>query len=183
MDPYRPEQWHDFFLMMGGGAAALTGLVFVAMSLHLEAIVLDPLHRHRARSALTGLTAVFMRCGLVLMGGQSGRAVAVEIFLVCALITGAGIRSFWPFWWRSGPGPAVPAGSVFRTIGATCCYLLEMAGAVVLFAGFALGLYLIGLAMVSIFFFAISGSWLLLVGVSRAAPEGSVRAGPDVDPA
>src|SRR6184192_3357402 len=28
--------WHDYFLMVGGGAAALTGLVFVAMSLHLE---------------------------------------------------------------------------------------------------------------------------------------------------
>jgi hypothetical protein len=29
-DIYRPELWHDFFLMVGGGAAALTGLVFVS---------------------------------------------------------------------------------------------------------------------------------------------------------
>ncbi len=27
------DQWHDFFIMVVGGAAALTGLVFVAMSL------------------------------------------------------------------------------------------------------------------------------------------------------
>jgi hypothetical protein len=27
------DKWHDFFIMVGGGAAALTGLVFVAMSL------------------------------------------------------------------------------------------------------------------------------------------------------
>jgi hypothetical protein len=32
---YQPEQWHDFFVMVGGAAAALAGLVFVALSLNL----------------------------------------------------------------------------------------------------------------------------------------------------
>jgi hypothetical protein len=32
---YQPEQWHDLFVMVGGGAATLAGLVFVAMSLNL----------------------------------------------------------------------------------------------------------------------------------------------------
>jgi hypothetical protein len=27
-------QWHDYFMTVGSGAAALTGLVFVAMTLH-----------------------------------------------------------------------------------------------------------------------------------------------------
>src|SRR5436305_12740736 len=74
--------WHDYFLMVGGGAAALTGLVFVAMSLHLDQIALNVAHRHRARTVLTGLTAVFIRCALVLMAGQSARAVALELILV-----------------------------------------------------------------------------------------------------
>src|SRR5215472_16623795 len=95
MDPYRPEQWHDFFLMVRGGAAALTGLVVVAMSLHLEVIAGDPVLRHRARSILTGLAAVFMRCALALMGGQGGRAVASELFAVVALVTIAGVASYW----------------------------------------------------------------------------------------
>jgi hypothetical protein len=29
------ELWYDFFLMVGGGSAALAGLVFVAMSINL----------------------------------------------------------------------------------------------------------------------------------------------------
>src|SRR5207237_5141859 len=74
--------WHDYFLMVGGGAAALTGLVFVAMSLHLDQIALNVAHRHRARTVLTGLTAVFIRCALVLMAGQSAQAVALELILV-----------------------------------------------------------------------------------------------------
>src|SRR2546423_4584125 len=73
---YGEAGWHDFFLMVGGGAAALTGLVFVAMSLHLDQIALNAAHRHRARTVLTGLTAVFIRCALILMAGQSAQMVA-----------------------------------------------------------------------------------------------------------
>ena len=39
------NQWHDFFLMMGSGAAALTGLVFVAMTLNLGEIVKEITHK------------------------------------------------------------------------------------------------------------------------------------------
>jgi hypothetical protein len=81
---YDANLWQDYFVMVGGGGAALTGLVFVAMSMHLPEIASDPTHRHRARTILTGLTAVFIRCALVLMGGQNARAVAAEIFIVLA---------------------------------------------------------------------------------------------------
>jgi hypothetical protein len=36
-----PTSWHDYFITVGGGAAALTGLVFVAMTLHLEDITIE----------------------------------------------------------------------------------------------------------------------------------------------
>jgi hypothetical protein len=164
VDPYRPDQWHDFFLMVGGGAAALTGLVVVAMSLHLDVIAGDVVLRHRARSILTGLAAVFMRCGLVLMGGQGGRAVASELFAVCAVITIAGVNSFVQASRLQG---TVPRASVLRTAGSIACYTFEMAGAAALFAGSSLGLYVVAIAMVANFFFMISGSWLLLVGAGR----------------
>jgi hypothetical protein len=164
MEPYRPDQWHDFFLMVGGGAAALTGLVVVAMSLHLDVIAADVVLRHRARSILTGLAAVFMRCGLVLMGGQGGRAVAAELFVVCAVVTVAGVSSFAQVSRQDQP---VPRASVLRTAGGTACYVTEMVGAVVLFVGSSFGLYVVGVAMVANFFFMISGSWLLLVGIGH----------------
>jgi len=40
-DIFRPEQWANFFLLVGTGAVTLTGLVFVAMSLNLKAIAID----------------------------------------------------------------------------------------------------------------------------------------------
>src|SRR6266498_5943032 len=54
LDIYRPDQWHDFFITVGGGAAALTGLVFVAMSLNVAVIAQDATHRYRAIGTLTG---------------------------------------------------------------------------------------------------------------------------------
>lgn len=61
----RPDQWHDFFVMVGGAAAALTGLVFVALSLNLEIVVRDATHRHRAIGTLTNFAGIFVLCAPV----------------------------------------------------------------------------------------------------------------------
>jgi hypothetical protein len=53
------QEWQPFFITLGGACAALTGLVFVAMSLHPEAILSHSLMRGRAFVALIGfLTGV-----------------------------------------------------------------------------------------------------------------------------
>jgi modulator of FtsH protease len=40
MEPvYRPEQWHDLFVMIGTSSGALVGLLFVVISLHIEQII------------------------------------------------------------------------------------------------------------------------------------------------
>lgn len=153
------SSWHDYFMMVGGGAAALTGLIFVAMTLHLEEITGNPVHRHRARTILTGLTAVFIRCALVLMSGQSDQAAGVELVVVLVIVEAILYRSI-----RQAARDADP-WVLLRTLGSFACLLLEQAGAVVLFFGGAWGLYAVGLGMMSSFIFMVSGAWLLLVGV------------------
>jgi hypothetical protein len=165
---YQPALWHDYFVVVGGGAAALTGLVFVAMTLHLEEVTSDPVHRHRARTILTGLTAVFIRCALVLMGGQNGQAIAVELIAVLLIVEAILYSSI-----RQAARSA-DSGVLWRTIGSFACLVLEQIGALILFSGSAAGLYLVGLGMMS-FIFMVTGAWLLLVGVGtqRAAGTGS----------
>jgi hypothetical protein len=84
-DIYRPELWHDFFVMVGGGAAALTGLVFVAMPLNIDVIAQDATHRYRAIGTFAGFTAAFMTCALVLLGSQGHVAVGYEWLAVAIL--------------------------------------------------------------------------------------------------
>jgi hypothetical protein len=176
------SQWHDYFVMVGGGAAALTGLVFVAMSLHLSDIVTNPAHRHRARTILTALTDVFVRCGLVLMGGQGARAVGAELFVVAAGVEFVVLRSLYRALRGSGAGaPSAPLrslvpvalrggsprqhGVLFRTLGYAVCLVVEEAGAAILFFRHTAGLYLVGVGMMVSFLFIVSGAWLLLVAV------------------
>jgi modulator of FtsH protease len=55
MSAYDAAGWQNFYVMVGGAAAALTGLLFVAMSLHSKAIIADPLHASRAVGTLLSL--------------------------------------------------------------------------------------------------------------------------------
>src|SRR5438270_13721524 len=80
-------QWHDFFVMVGGAAAALTGLVFVALSLNLETIVRDLTHRNRAIGTLAGFTAIFVICAFGLVAGQSHQMFGLE-WLIVSIIAG-----------------------------------------------------------------------------------------------
>jgi hypothetical protein len=177
--------WRDYFVMVGGGAASLTGLVFVAMSLHLSDIASNPTHRHRARTILTALTTVFIRCGLVLMGGQSARAVGVELFVVLAGVEVVVLRSLNEalrgsagaqrvVLFRSlneafrGSG-AAQRGVLFRTLGYAGCLVIEQIGAAILIFGHTWGLYAVGVGMMASLLFIVSGAWLLLVGVDSEA--------------
>lgn len=170
---YDASLWRDYFVMVGGGSAALTGLVFVAMTLHLEDIVHHPVHRHRARTILTGLTAVFLRCGLVLMGGQNRQAVALELIGVLIVVEVILYRSI-----REAIN-AADRGVLLRTLGSYACLVTEQAGALILFFGGTWGLYVVGFGMMSSFVFMVTGAWLLLVGVesSQAARAGGESPG------
>lgn len=160
--------WRDYFVMVGGGAAALTGLVFVAMSLHLSDIASNPAHRHRARTILTALTDVFVRCGLVLMGGQAARAVGAEIFVVIVGVEVVVLRSLN----QALRDSAAQHGVLSRTLGYAACLLIEQTGAAILFFGHTWGLYAVGVGMMASFLFIVSGAWLLLVAVdSQARPS------------
>jgi len=99
------------------------------MTLHLKEIAAQPVHRHRARTIPTGFTAVFARCGLVLMGGQSRQAVAAELVLVVAGVEVILLRSI------RDAAPAASTGVLLRPLGSFACLPAEHASAVVLFAG------------------------------------------------
>jgi ketosteroid isomerase-like protein len=116
-DVYKPELWTGFFTMVGGGVAALTGLVFVALSLNLADMTKEATHKWRSINTLAGLTAIFVGCGLVLMGGQHHTAVGVELLmtaLVGAVVFLYGFRQAFRIVHPSAPPQARSSFSVNR---------------------------------------------------------------------
>ena len=78
---FRLAAWHDFAVMLGGAAAALTGLVFVAVSIQLSALSRDRLLRQRATSSVLFLFTIVAASAAILVP-QSPRLVGAEFLLL-----------------------------------------------------------------------------------------------------
>jgi len=172
-DVYRPEEWRDFFLMVGGAAAVLTGLVFVALSLNLDVVMRDATHRYRAIGTLTNFAGIFVLCALVLMGGQTYVAVGWE-WLVTAVLAGAAY--LFGYFGARTQGGSITTLSLLRSVVGTGLYLAQIAGSILLLFRVSAGLYVAAVAMVVLAAFSISGAWLLLVGVYRDERERTIGA-------
>jgi hypothetical protein len=167
-DIFRPEQWHDFFLLVGGGAASLAGLVFVSMTINLKIIICDPTHKNRAIGTLTGFTAVFMICALGLVGKQNHQSIGVEWLAVSVPATAIYIRGYFRVVKMHGNLTALTVG---RVIFGTADYIVQMIGSILLISGYIAGLYVASIAMVISFASLISGAWLLIVGIHEGQAE------------
>ena len=167
VDAFRPDEWRDFFLVVGGAAAALTGLVFVALSLNLDVVVRDATHRYRAIGTMTNFAGIFVVCALALMGGQHHVAVATEWLLVS---TGAGAVYVYGYLRARTAGGSRTTLSVLRTVSGSGLYVAEIAGSIVFLLGAIAGLYIAAVAMVLLAAYSVSGAWLLLVGVHQGEP-------------
>ena len=60
MVAYQPEAWHDFFTATTAAAAAVTGLLFVALSINLAAILKEPRLPGRAAGTLVTLVSMVL---------------------------------------------------------------------------------------------------------------------------
>ena len=156
------EQWNNFFVMVGSGAAALAGLIFVAMSINHQIIIQNTTHKNRAINMLTGFTAIFMASSFALIGNQHPGVLGFEWLVLWLIATAIFIRGY-VIALRSGMssiGLKAP-----RLAGGTICYLAEVIGAIFLISGFSFGLYIAAIAIIVLFAFLISGAWLLMIGI------------------
>ncbi len=153
---FRPGQWTDFFVLVGTGAATLTGLVFVAMSLNLRVIAVDATYRNRAINTLTGLSLVFLRCALVLMGGQSHGDIGTELLVVSGVSLAVFVKGY---------ANAIKRGTglrLSRVVGGSSLHLTEMVGAALFISGNLVGLYIAAAAIVTNTCYMITAAWLLV---------------------
>jgi len=96
-----PTVWQNFYVMMGTANAALTGLVFVALSIHLQAVLDHPSLRPRATLALVILTTQIVIAAIVLTP-QPRELMGAEIVVLNVVFIGLNLRSRQAIAFRAG---------------------------------------------------------------------------------
>ena len=80
--------WDNYFVAMAGAAAALTGLIFVSLSISLNKIHTIPQLVDRALESLVILFTILVISSLCLVPGQSYLWLGLEILIASALTWG-----------------------------------------------------------------------------------------------
>ncbi len=161
-----PETWESFFLAEVGAAAALGGLLFVALSINVKQIVEFGGLADRALQALTVLVGILILGLLMLMPNQTPEALGIEAILVTLLVLAVGT-------WLGARGfrhadTRLRGRYIANLITFEVALIPTLAGGVLLAAfGDDFGLYLIAVGLCLGFLKAISDAWVFLIEINR----------------
>jgi hypothetical protein len=155
--------WENFFVAQVGASAALTGLLFVAVSINLSRILQFPHLPGRAGETLIVLFAVLVAASLGLVPHVSRRTFGIEIIAVWATAAAFMARSQIPVVLKRDPD------SYWKTrVTMTQVPLLAfLGGGLSLLAGRGGGLYWLVAGTLTCFAASALNAWVLLVEIQR----------------
>ena len=164
MTSLQAAEWHDMFVAIAGAAAALTGLLFVAVSINLQRILKFKTLPTRAVETLSVMVGLLLLAVIMLIPGQSRTVLGIEI-----LVLGLGLALLLlprrlgikrnpkePLSWLLTPLAVVSLGS-----------LPMVAAGISVLAGGGGGLYWLVPEVVLGFIGSITNTWILLVEIHR----------------
>lgn len=88
---YTADAWQVLFGAVAAASAALTGLLFVGLSINLKKVVGTPEHLGRAREVLGQLLSLLVLSIILLIPGQSRLVLGAELILLGATLVGVSV--------------------------------------------------------------------------------------------
>jgi modulator of FtsH protease len=161
--PAQIAAWQNFFVLIGGAAAALTGLIFVGLTLYAKAILKYPLSHHRALSSIQWLMAVVFLSAAVLVPGQPPLVLGIEVELVGMyfLLRAIGrVRLQRLVGSEARPRPRLEV--VTEWMAYLVCLAAFFAAGAALMIGMPAGFYLLAIAMACVLAFNVWNAWVLI---------------------
>jgi modulator of FtsH protease len=153
------EAWSDFGVALVGAAAALTGLLFVAVSINSAWFSSSASHRGRAGQALVLFVVPLMTGILLVIPGQTTTALGIEI-AVCGLLVSWVFLMLGSAKVKDDPRAIV---LIDRASPRGLISLALIACGVSLVAGHFGGLYWLAGAQVGALLFGLLNSWVFLL--------------------
>jgi hypothetical protein len=163
---YSPGEWETFAVGLTTASGALTGLVFVAVSVRVSEVLADSFHRRRAESAFVILLSTLTASLLLLIPRQGRVAVGVEVLAIGTVLVYRAVHT-WPLVRASLRREA----EISYAVG-TLSHLLLCWGAIALLARTAGGLYVIAGALVLELVRVLSDIWVLFSGIPATVHDG-----------
>ena len=157
--------WHDYFIAQVGAAAALSGLLFVAMSINIERILKYPWLPSRAAVAMLLLVGTLIESSFALWPHQPARIVGVELLAASGIVWIAALRLTF-----GGPRATSEYASETRRsdVLLQLTAITAVAGAAIVVGfGSPAGVYVIATSMLMAISIGFLNSWVLLVEILR----------------
>jgi len=158
--------WSNFFLGELGAAAALSGLLFVSLSVNQARILELGRMADRGLDALAMLSLVLVVASLPLVPGQPPRVLGGEIAALGLITLALTLRLQRAY--LAGLEPSIRRRSR-RLVGLNrlAVTLIVLGGVLLAARGDALGLYLVMPGILLSFIAAGCGAWVLLIEINR----------------
>ncbi|GAA2016588.1 hypothetical protein JL107_10045 [Nakamurella flavida] len=160
-----PEGWSEFFVATAGAAAALAGLIIVAMSVNIQTILTLPGMTSRAAATVGTLVLCVVATLAGLIPGQAVELLGAEIGLATLgtlVLTGVAARRV-----LAHPGPGGRGAAVLKTLFAVLQVFPFAVGSILLISGTGAGLGWIAAGVLLVFIGSVTNAWVLLVEILR----------------
>ncbi len=162
MTAYDPSEWSEFFLAAAGAAAALAGLVFVAISINIDRILSLRGVAERALETVLALLGVVLASLIVLMPALSETALGILLLVQALLLIGVAAQVN-----RQGAGPKQGEEHLSRHLMWTLASVPVLIGGISLLVEAGGGLYWIGAGVLLGILSGVMNAWVLLVEILR----------------
>lgn len=160
------DGWNEFFVAEVGAAAALAGLLVVAMSINIEKIMGMATLPPRAAQTLIIISAALVLASLGLFPGQSATVFGYEAIVIGVVIALTGALEVRNLFARRGASDPL-FWSLYPLLLVVITAVPPIVGGALLVAGNETGGYWIGAGIIIAFLTTLQGGWVLLVEILR----------------
>jgi modulator of FtsH protease len=155
--------WANFFVAEVGAAAALSGLLFVAVSINLARVLAIEHLPERAAETLYVLVGVLVVATFGLVPGQSPAAFGAEVVATGLALWGVSVRTQV----RAYQNVEARRWLARRVVGTQAATVPFIVGGALLVSGHPSGLYWLVPGVLASFAAGIQNAWVLLIEILR----------------